>query len=168
MQELVIVSWCDVCRTNGETQSKAVLALKLTVDGITYGLDLCDTHQAERVALDDLTAFLEQYAIKDPNSINPRARAVQAMDEERPYQCPICVRTYLHRNSLAQHTRTAHGRVLSALEEGTVTPVLRCELCGATAKAAQGLAAHKRSTHGIPGKAAREAQARQGLAAASG
>lgn len=172
MQELVIVVWCDVCRGREESPSKAERTLKLTVDGTAYGLDLCEAHQAEQVALKDLATFLEQYATQGADSAGPRPKTAEAVGEFKPYKCPVCERRYLRRNSLAAHTRLDHNRPLSVLEAEaglTARPTsttLTCEVCGATAKAAQGLAAHKRAQHGIPGKIVREAQAAELRAAA--
>jgi hypothetical protein len=169
MQELVIVTWCDVCRGRDEDPSKAELTLKVTVDGTAYGLDLCNAHKGDQVALADLAAFLEQYAIKGGDSPGPRPKTAEAVGELKPFKCPACERRYTVRGSLAAHARQDHNRPISALERdaGLVpkaraeTPTLTCEICGTTARAAQGLAAHKRAAHGILGKAARERQAAQ-------
>lgn len=164
-REVMIHTWCDVCiaqDVDGDTRRvPSVASHELTLDGKSWTLDLCETHEAAyykpfAALVADVgatgPAAPAKAARTAPKASDgaPKARAThrRAQDSGKALPigvvCPLenCGQPYYGRSlgALQQHMRTIHNIGMEAFGQD-------CPVCGNEYPAPQAMASHVRAAH---------------------
>lgn len=159
-RKYVMMVTCSICGKQGTETDDLFYEATLSMDGVTYGYDFCDTCRDSKELL-----WLINKGVSTKVSKSKKPKAAAPADEPGAVSasalgsivgivtCPECQEPFKTEAGLAQHRSRKHDVLSDNAAEMAArgTGHLKCPAkgCKFGAKGNQGLSAHMRTNHGM-------------------
>lgn len=134
---------CDLCAAD-DNEVEATRQIEVTLDDVTYGIDVCKEHGEP---FDQMGDLLDEHARRLPKTKSGR-KTITSPNAPNAAEttCPVCGSgPYVNRQGLGTHLRTQHQMsIADALGERAP---FRCDVCDQGFTKAAGVVVHRRKAH---------------------